>query len=387
MIGGDRVLDEYFKREDVLSFIQELESNPKYLRKIVHEESKYGMQMKEELALYLFYDIIFKYKVIIDDPYLFPDFLMQVEKLFRKIEHYDDMMVGVYKLLIRLVATVTDVKDIDSSEGRNEIIRYFYQKYVLEGYFIHGYSTTYEEFIKGRNFVPEQYPNHYSRMLRIKQIFVKYKIPVMNKDFQKNAVDFTDDFVMACHYSVASPGYIYQFIGACCKDQRDYLKQDCSTIMSSLKRFMINNSFSLSDQKTVLNIFEEEWNFIYRVPRRVSLLFVKKNKIMQMSNDKLNEYLDSHKSLLSIVERILMPKYNCISVENTIRYGEYQIISLDKFYKCFIPDDAVELSSDKSFTPLKLLNSSGVISFLLILGSFCITLGVIVTIIMILRGM
>ena len=178
------MLDEYFKREDVLSFVRELESNPKYLKKNVHEDSKYGLEMKEELALYLFYDILFKYKIIIDDVYLFPDFLAQVEKLFLKIEHYDDMMLGVYKLLINLVATILEVKDIDSEEGRNEIVRYFYQKYVMEGYLVHGYSTTYEEFIKGRNFVPEKYPNHYSKMLRVRQIFAKYKIAVMSKDFQ-----------------------------------------------------------------------------------------------------------------------------------------------------------------------------------------------------------
>ena len=62
MVGGDRVLDSYFSRDDVLEFIKELETSPKYRKMIVHEESRYGKNVKDELALYLFYDIILKYK-------------------------------------------------------------------------------------------------------------------------------------------------------------------------------------------------------------------------------------------------------------------------------------------------------------------------------------
>ena len=49
------MLDEYLKREDVLNFIKELRRCPKYLNKNVHVDSKYGMNIKDELALYQFY--------------------------------------------------------------------------------------------------------------------------------------------------------------------------------------------------------------------------------------------------------------------------------------------------------------------------------------------
>ena len=224
-------------------------------------------------------------------------------------------------------------------------------------------------------------------MLRIRQIFAKYKIRVMSKDFQKTSVDFTDDFVMGCHYSITAPGYLNQLFTTCCKDSSSYLKQDYHAVMNSLKRFMSSNSFSFSDQKTVLRIIKDEWDFVYRVPRKVSLLFVKRNKVMTMSYDKLKEYVESDKPLIDIVERILMPKINCISVEQTLKYGEYQIVTLDDFYKSPMAD--AEKSSSKSlfFIPRTLMNSYGMVSFLLVIGSLCITLGVIISIIMILRGM
>ena len=363
------MLDEYFKRKDVLDFVKELENNPRYLKKSVHEESKYGMQMKDELALYLFYDIIFKYKILINDEYLFPDFLLQVEKLFRKLEHFDDMMMGINKIFINLVSTILDVHEDQSEDARKKIIEYFYQKYIMEGYLVHGYSTTYEEFIKGRNFIPEKYPNHYAKMLRVRQIFAKYKIHVMSKDFQKVSVDFTDDFVMGCHYSITAPGYLNQLFTTCCKDSSSYLKQDYHAVMSSLKRFMNNNSFSFGDQKTILRIVKDEWNFVYRVPRKVSLLFVKRNKVMSVSREKLEEYLESDKSLVEIVERILSPKLNCVSVEQTLKYGEYQIVTLDDFYKNPMLREEKSMDKDFVFAPKMLMNSYGMASILLIVGS------------------
>ena len=123
------MLDEYFQREDVLQFIKELKTSPKCLKKSAFAESKYGIEIQDELALYLFYDIIFKYKIIIDDPYLFPDFLSQVEKVFRKIDDYEDVQLGITKILVNIVGTMLDVHDNQSPEGRSEIIQYFYQKY------------------------------------------------------------------------------------------------------------------------------------------------------------------------------------------------------------------------------------------------------------------
>jgi len=378
------VLDEYLNRDDVKSFIKDLKNSPKCLEKSAHADTKYGMQIQDELALYLFYDIILKYKLIIDDPFLFPDFLSGIEKVFRKIDDYDDVYLGITKILIRLVETILEIKDEDSSEAKREVIKYFYQSYVVNGYVYHGFSTTYEEFIKGRNFIPEKYPNHYAKILKVKEIFEKYKINLIDKDFSDDSVSFTDDFVMACHYSISSPGYLYQILVRNDKDRALYLKEDYNALISSLKRFMNNRSISGSDQKTIIKIIEDEWNFIHRVKRKASVLLVKRNKVINDSVSKLKDYLDSDKDLIEIVERILVPKNNCISVNQVIRYGEYQLLGLDDYYETV---DVVKEEKSYRVQSFQLANSYGVVSILLIVGSLFITLGVIISIFMILRGM
>ena len=381
------MLDEYLNNEEVINFIKALEQNPKCLQKSAHEETLYGKNIKDELTLYLFYDTLLKYKIIIDDKESFPDYLNQVTKLFRKIESYDDITLGINKILINCVMNKLDIRDLDSKDNKNQIIEFFYNKYILDGYFVHGFSSTYEEFIKGRNFIPEQYPNHYQKMIKIKQIFEKHNIDIMDKDFNEKNVHFTDDFIMGCHYSVAAPGYFYQLLVDRCKDNGAYLKQNKSVLISSLKRFMSNNLFSKSEEKSILKMIDEEWNFIHRVPRKICLLFVKKNKIMELSKDKLNEYLESDKDIYEIIERILSPKYNDICVDKTIKYGDYQLVNLEDFYKSEVVSKKEEVVVKKNSFNFKLLNSYGIASAFLITGSFFITLGVIFSIIMILRGM
>ena len=77
--------------------------------------------------------------------------------------------------------------------------------------------------------------------------------------------------------------------------------------------------FSNSEQKTVLKGVEEEWHLLNRVPRKISLLFVKRSIIMKSSNDKLNDYLESDKDLDEIIERILAPKNSDVLVNRVIR--------------------------------------------------------------------
>ena len=76
------MLEEYFQRDDVALFIKDLKNNPKYFKMDVVCDTTYQKNIKDELALYLFYDTIFKFQMIVDDIYLFDEFLLQLEKLF-----------------------------------------------------------------------------------------------------------------------------------------------------------------------------------------------------------------------------------------------------------------------------------------------------------------
>ena len=51
------------------------------------------------LALFIFYSALFQYKVIVDNIYLFDDFLEQLERLYRKIDNYNELRISKCQIL------------------------------------------------------------------------------------------------------------------------------------------------------------------------------------------------------------------------------------------------------------------------------------------------
>ena len=386
------MLDEFLKRGDVETFIKEIKTNEKYFAKRNESFPSRSFTVSSELALYIFYDALYKYRVILNDIYLFDEYLEQLELLFRKLDNFEDVMIGINKLICKMVIVKLDIKDIESKEARKQILSYIHGHYIINGYFIHGFNSSYSSTIEKDGFSPEEYENYYERFQKINEIFAKYNvIRIVDKDFTKKRVYFTDDTIMGCYYSTYAPMFYYSFLTS--EDyfgklgrQDGYLIDNYDVVISRLKRFMSNNLFSKSEQRTVLKTIDEEWNILNRSPRKVALLFVKRSKVVGSSNDKLRDYLESDKDLEEIVDRIFSSKYGDVVIDKMIRYGDYQLLLLDDFYQ----QNSVE-KEDKSVPVAKrsfqLANSYGMASILLILGSFCITLGVIFTIIMILRGM
>ena len=136
------MLDSYLSRNDVISFVKEIRTSDRYFRKlstlVVHD-----LYTSYEEALYIFYDALLKYKIVIDDIYLFPEYLEQVEKLYRKLDNYNDIRFGINKLICRMLSIKLEIKNINDKDNRDLIIKYIYDKYIINGYFIHGFSSTY----------------------------------------------------------------------------------------------------------------------------------------------------------------------------------------------------------------------------------------------------
>ncbi len=75
------MLDEYFQMKSVLDFIKDLKTNDCYFAKN-HSFSNHSLIVSSELALYIFYDALFKYKLIIDDIDMFDDYLDQLLNVY-----------------------------------------------------------------------------------------------------------------------------------------------------------------------------------------------------------------------------------------------------------------------------------------------------------------
>ena len=113
------MLDDYLKKESVLNVIGEIKNNPKYNgNSVSFRDSAFS---SIEISLYSFYDALFKYKVIVDDDTLFDDFIEQVNKLYKKIDNFNDILLGINKLVGYMVIKHLKIKDINDPRQKKEV--------------------------------------------------------------------------------------------------------------------------------------------------------------------------------------------------------------------------------------------------------------------------
>ena len=108
------MLDEYLNRKDVHLFINRIINNSGYNSKDrVLSIMRYATS--RDIALFTFYDALFKFRVVVDDFILFPEYLKDLEKLYKKIDNYDDVSAGINKLICKNVVLKLNIKNLDDS--------------------------------------------------------------------------------------------------------------------------------------------------------------------------------------------------------------------------------------------------------------------------------
>lgn len=391
------MLDEFLSRYDVQGFIKEIKNNDRYFSKELGSFSNYKMTISNEVALYIFYEALYKFSLLFDDLYLFDEYMEQLDKLYKKINNYDDIIEGINKLLCKLLTVKLNIKDVDKPESRVELITYIYDKYITNGYYIHGFNTSYTNNIEENGFDPENYENYYDRFKKLNEIFTKYNVTnIIDKDFLEKEVAFTDDFLMGCYFSIYGPSFFSSFLanekyfGK--RPRKDgYLIDDYDLTIHNLKRFMSNNLFNEEDKKYVLDLVQSEWDLLHRVDKKISLLLVKRSELKD-KNISLDDYINSDEDTYDVADRLLSSKKTNVKCDSIISKENLNIISLDTFYSDIVKDKYLEEyyeevekqrveQENKDF-----MDTYGSVSVLLIAGALLITLGVIVTIFMIIRG-
>lgn len=378
------------ERKDVLDFIYEIRTNKRYYSKKSQHLERFSFSISDQLALFIFYDALYKYQILVDDISLFGGYLSQLEKLYRKIDNFEDIRIGIHHLVCRMLFTKLSVLDISDRECKRKIILYVYDKYIKNGYFIHGFSPVYYHYLENNSFVPEKYQNYYESFSELNSIFKKYsRKSIILKDFSCDKVFFTDDFVIGCYHSVYAPMFFYDFLsnelfGKKIRINLSYI-HDYNKLIFPLRKYMRNNLFTESDCKTVLDIVKKQWDFLQENSNKVTLLLVQRDKIFS-EEVLLDEYLKDNHTTYEVVDRMLSGKYSNISSNLTFVPLDFKLVSFD-IYNSF-SNEKKEGNEDENFIDNNVdsLDMHGNVSFLLLFGALFISFGVIITIISILRG-
>lgn len=377
------------KRRDVNAFLHKLREDKDYYQKDIDGFNLPFFTISNELSLFIFYDALIKYKIILDDDSLLDEYIEQIDKLYKKVDSFDKIEVGINQLICHMVCEKLNYVQLKDDNSKRKVIEFIYKRYIEDGYYVHGFSSVYKESILKNGFIPEDYYNYYDDFSKVNKIFSKYGVnDLIEKDFSQKKVTFTDSYILGCYYSSYSPMYFYELL---CNEsvygkkirKISYLQDRFSSIINPLKRFISNNMFSELDKKYIIDLVKKEWDFLDKDNSSVSLLFVKRKKF-ESFNQNLDDYLDDSSDVYEIVDRILNYKNNNLILDNKLASDDFIIMTLPKYYE---REKNIDVDRDlKEEIQKDFLNKYGNVSFLLLLGSMFISLGVFITIMMIIGG-
>ena len=380
------MLDEYFKRDDVLNLIQELKTNDYYYQKN-HSFFDFCFPVSSELALYIFYDALLKYKIIVDDDALFAEYVDQISKLYRKLDDFERVRFGIHKLLARMVSIKHELHDW-KRDDREELISFIYDKYITHGYLFHGLNSSYKEAVRQHGFVPEYYENYYEEFQKVNTIFAKYgNYVAFMKDFSSKHSVFTDDSLLGCYYSMCSPMFFFHFLTnseifgkKTCEEH--YFIDDYLNLIRPLKKFMSNSLFREKDKEYVFHVVKEEWDILQRGDKELCLLCVPRKKIISKEVP-LEKYFKLDQDVFEVIDRILSSKYNNINVYQMIPSDQIQIATFPHYYRRKADELKKKESESKEImvSEKKFLNAYGSASIMMLLGIVFVTAGIILSII------
>ena len=388
------MLEDIIRREDVSKLLVDMCNSKRYYDKKTSSSMGYQIYSGVEQVLFIFYDALFKYKIIIEDMDYFDEFLEQVDKLIRKIDSFSEIFNGINRIIGRICACKLGCCDVECEQTKEEVLRYIYDKYVLNGYYIHGFSPRYYTSISDNGFIVEEYSNFYPKFKKVQDILKKKKsLSLLDKNFDLKTVSFTDSFVLGCYYSANAPMYFSSFL---CRnefindlDEVDaYSNGDYDLCLRNLYRIISRLKLRDSQKRLFLDVFRCEWRLLDKSNLgNITLMLVPKK--LFMNNFDIDKFIDDTKNsdFLDAVCKMLGQR-NKIVVDSNISRENITFINLSGARK-FVKEEkkeSLEKKLEKTFIrsddEFAFSNTYGKVSMLLLFGTLFITLGVILTMFM-----
>lgn len=387
------MFEDILNKEDVSRILSNICNNAKYYEKKINV-SDYKMNSGVQQMLFIFYEALYKYKLIICDMKYFSDYLQQVNKLIKKIDNFKDISYGIDRIIGRICAFKLGHNKVDEDLVKEQVLRYIYDRYFINGYYIHGYSGCYYENILQEGFLVEQYNNLYSDFRMIQKVLKEKNCEnLLVKDFSAREVSFTDNFMLGCYYSVNSPMYFSTFL---CKNEfvdnenmmSAYSNNDYGLCFKSLNKITNELGLDVEQKGLFTNTFYNEWKLLDKDNSKINLLLVPRLVLKEkfnieefITNNRENDFFDAVCKLLEQNENVVS-SYNIrkedilfVSLPN---YKEYIGSKKKKRKSVKIKEEFNNQDYDFSFS-----GRYGKVSLLMLIGILFIILGVVLTFFMI----
>lgn len=318
---------ESLKYNYVRNFLLALLTQDRY-KKITPPESLIeDYQIGERIAFFLGLDAVIKYDQIICEEKYLETYIEQLQRIFKKLQNGEDIRLGIYQELGRIVSKKINV-DIDNHK---DILRYIYNKYIVEGYFYFGCSSNYKNEIDCIGIRKDSFKFD-DRLLEINKIINK----ISNKTlFYNDRVTLTDDISVSLYNAFLSPNYVTNLVGNSIIGNKKnnlecFYKKDIAKIkellLKTLNYLTINNNDKITIIKSFIDIYMETINTRPCIAR-IKRSYLNKNKLKDIENILINR----DDNLGQLIALILESRYSSLNIKEDIMPENIETIVLPTY--------------------------------------------------------
>lgn len=375
------MLNRIFEEEKVKTFLRNLSTLNRFQNKEIPNTISEEKIDDRYYSLLVGMDAVIKYCIIVDDINQFDEYLIDVERLLRKVYNYNDIKVGVNRLIINAVAKKMKIINTKDIENKKIIFNYIYDRYIVNGYFFHSFPSSNLNIVSSDGLLLSDYKK--DTVFEIDKLLSKYNIKANFIKDDTPSIVFTDSPFMGLFYAYNSPLFLDEvtsnlFENGKYYDRLAFFMKDCDKVKKNISFLARKKDMFASDKNKLQQFVDYYWDYFDINNSFPVFCLIRRNELSKntlkdyeaLLNNLENEEIDSS------ITKLLDTRFNNIKICENISPLSISILELPKI-------DELGIRKKESNSEKNKVNDYGNVTIIALLGVFLIALGLLVTIIMI----
>ena len=330
------------KNEHLLSILHNVLTNETTKNKVSNASINGESYSYNRYSLLITMDIVIKYKIIINDDIYNNYFLNKLDTITNNYNNHEDLIIKGNSLLIDLVSNKLNVTTT-KAENKKEILKYIYDKYIVNGYCFHSFPSIFKEKTEEVGLTQDIDIKELNDLKKIDYIFSNHNYKnIISRDLKEKsrAIYITDSPAMAYYYAFRSPEYMaeitslskyYNYLKDYNKDAF-YLK-DYHKCKSNLASLCSHVNMTTKEEATILKTFDKRWKALNLSESLPCIAFIKRSDLAKDYLSNIDDIINSVDTidLNILVSKITDSKYPIIKRYSNINSLDLTVITMPSY--------------------------------------------------------
>lgn len=330
------------KNEHLLSILHNVLMNETTKNKVSNASINGESYSYNRYSLLITMDIVIKYQIIINDETYNNYFLNKLDTITSNYNNHEDLIIKGNSLLIDLVSNKLNVTTT-KAEDKKEILKYIYDKYIVNGYCYHSFPSIFKEKTEEVGLTQDIDIKELNDLKKIDYIFSNHNYKnIISRDLKEKsrAIYITDSPAMAYYYAFRSPEYMaeitslskyYNYLKDYNKDAfylKDYHK--CKSNLASLCQHV---NMTTKEETTILKTFDKRWKALNLSESLPCIAFIKRSDLAKNYLSNIDDIINSVDTidLNILVSKITDSKYPIIKRYSNINSLDLTVITMPSY--------------------------------------------------------